>query len=73
MKVFGVVLISLALAFAGGIADAKGKSGGGSRPHYGGGKHTSSHDGSYKGGSGSSHRGGTYKNDKTGDRYGQHK
>lgn len=74
MKNVSVVLVALMLAFAGVTADAKGKSsGGGSRPSYGGGKHTSSHDGSYKGGSGSSHKGGTYKNDKTSDRYGQHK
>lgn len=53
------------------VANAKGKGGGG--PHYGGGKHTSSHGGNYKGGQGSSHKNGTYKNNKTSDQYGKHK
>jgi hypothetical protein len=45
----------------------------GSRPVYGGGKHTSSHGGTYQGVGGSSHKGGTYKNPALGDRYGKHK
>jgi hypothetical protein len=45
----------------------------GSRPQYGGGKHTSSHGGHYQGGRGPTHKGGDYKNSKTGDRYGKHK
>lgn len=62
-----MVLSSVALQ-----AEAKGHSGG-SRPSYGGGKHTSSHGGHYQGGSGKSHRDGHYKNDKTSYLYGRHK
>lgn len=72
MKSLPGLLIALLIAVQPGIADAKGK-GGGSRPSYGGGKHTSSHGGNYKGGKGSSHRGGTYKNSKTNNQYGKHK
>lgn len=63
--------LALAIACQFGLAHAKG--GKSSGPHYGGGKHTSSHGGSYKGGKGASHKGGTYKNTKTGDQYGKHK
>lgn len=65
------IALALLLACSLGIAQAKGGKSGG--PHYGGGKHTSSHGGSYQGGKGSSHKGGTYKNSKTGDQYGKHK
>jgi hypothetical protein len=74
MKNISVVIITLILAVSGITAEARGgRSGGGSRPNYGGGKHSSSHDGHYQGGSGSSHKGGTYKNSKTNDQYGTHK
>lgn len=67
-------MIGVVLALSGITAEARGgRSGSGSRPHYGGEKHTSSHDGYYQGGSGSSHKGGTYKNSKTSDQYGKHK
>lgn len=46
---------------------------GGSRPHYSGGSHTSSHGGHYAGGTGSSHKGGSYKNTSSGNQYGKHK
>lgn len=66
--------ISLALILAVGLVSsplyAKGSGG---RPHYGGGKHTTSHGGHYSNGGGSSHKGGTYKNERTDDRYGTHK
>ncbi|MEY9590580.1 putative membrane protein [Bradyrhizobium yuanmingense] len=55
------------------IEPAAARGGGhGGRVSYGGGKHTSSHNGSYVGGSGSSHRGGSYVNSATGNRYGTH-
>src|SRR4051812_22181590 len=70
MKILPQILIALCvLLFVGGV-NAKGKSGG---PHYGGGKHTSSHGGSYPGGKGRSHKDGSYKNNKTNDQYGKHK
>lgn len=68
-----VGLISMALSVFAMQAQARGHSGGGSRPSYGGGKHTSSHGGSYQGGSGSAHHGGHYKNGNTGNQYGRHK
>lgn len=74
MKNISLIIIGLILAVSAITAEARGgRSGGGSRPSYGGGKHTSSHDGHYQGGSGSSHKGGTYKNSKTNDQYGKHK
>ena len=42
----------------------------GSRNHYGGGHHTSSHGGSYNHGSGSSHKGGRYNSPTGGHHYG---
>jgi hypothetical protein len=44
----------------------------GSRPYYGGGKHTTSHGGSY-GTGGSSHKGGHYTSATGSHHYGQHK
>jgi hypothetical protein len=70
MKILHQILLVLCvLSFSSGV-NAKGKSGG---PHYGGGKHTSSHGGSYQGGKGSSHKDGNYRNNKTNDQYGKHK
>lgn len=43
-----------------------------SRPHYGGGHHSSSHGGSY-GVGGSSHRGGHYTSQTGSHRYGTHR
>ncbi|HEX2543291.1 MAG TPA: hypothetical protein VHL79_00335 [Ramlibacter sp.] len=65
-------LIATVFALSPLLADAKGKSSG-SRPSYGGGKHTSSHGGHYQGGKGSSHKGGDYRNTRSGDRYGKHR
>lgn len=62
--------ISLALVLVVGCAPLTLYAGG---PHYGGGKHTSSHGGHYSKGSGSSHKGGKYKNGSTSDQYGHHK
>ncbi len=70
-KTFHLV-VAACLCLGLGTAYAKG-GGRSSGPHYGGGKHTSSHGGAYQGGSGSSHKGGTYKNGKTDDQYGKHK
>lgn len=67
---FRLTVLLFALSFAYLPAQAKGKGGG---PHYGGGKHSSSHGGNYAGGKGSSHKNGSYKNNKTGDQYGKHK
>lgn len=44
----------------------------GSRPYYGGGRHTSSHGGSYPGSVNAHHKGGHYKNYSSGNRYGIH-
>lgn len=71
MKRLAILLCISAFAVS-GSAFAKGK-GGRSGPHYGGGKHTSSHGGHYAGGKGSSHKGGSYKNSNTGNQYGSHK
>jgi len=43
------------------------------RPHYGGGKHTSSHGGKYINGQGQSHKGGKYRNPSGVPVYGTHK
>ena len=72
MKSFVILAMTICMAFASSLAEAKGGSGG-SRPNYGGGKHSSSHGGNYQGGKGSSHKGGEYKNNRSGDRYGKHK
>ena len=72
MKHLHLTALVLALLLSAPMVIAKGK-GGGSRPSYGGGKHTSSHGGNYQGGKGSSHKDGNYKNSKTGDQYGKHK
>ncbi len=72
MKNISLLLIGFILVLSGITAEAKSGHGGG-RANYGGGKHSSSHDGHYQGGSGSSHKGGTYKNSKTSDQYGKHK
>lgn len=70
MKIISLIFTVFLLAIA-PLNDAFAK---GSRPHYGGGHHTSSHGGHYSGGSGgSSHKGGHYINTKTGNRYGTHK
>jgi hypothetical protein len=45
----------------------------GSRPYYGGGKHTASHGGKYSGGRGSSHKGGKYRSPSGQHIYGRHK
>ncbi len=66
-------LAAVLLCFLISLGSAYAKGGRSSGPHYGGGKHTSSHGGNYKGGKGSSHKDGTYKNNKTGDQYGKHK
>lgn len=72
MKAGIVALVVTALAVFATQAQARGHSGG-SRPSYGGGKHTTSHGGHYQGGSGQSHRGGHYKNTGSRDQYGRHK
>jgi len=72
MRLLAAIFLSGLLVVA-SAADAKGKSSGGGRPAYGGGKHTESHGGTYSGGSGSAHKGGTYKNPRSSDRYGTHK
>ena len=66
-----VVAFTFALGL-GGEVYAK-SSGGGGRPHYGGGKHTTPHGGHYQGGQGSSHKGGSYRNPRSGDQYGTHR
>ena len=68
---FVALVVSLALLTTSFDVDARGGKGG-SRPYYGGGKHTQSHGGQYPGGSGKSHKGGSYKNPRTGDQYGKH-
>ena len=73
MRIVVAVLLSVALALGGiGVAEAK-SSKSGSRPYYGGGKHSESHGGTYSGGQGSSHKGGSYKNPSLGNQYGKHK
>jgi hypothetical protein len=65
------ILIAFLLFVLSLSADARGNGGG--RPHYGGGAHSSSHEGHYNNGSGKSHKGGTYKNTNSNNRYGKHK
>lgn len=65
-----VFVVAVAFAALPVVSSAKG---GGSRPSYGGGKHTSSHGGHYQSGKGSSHKGGAYRNSRTSDQYGKHK
>ncbi len=44
------------------------------RPYYGGGHHTASHNGHYQGETNSTtHKGGHYTNPRTGNSYGRHK
>lgn len=72
MRLLSVVLAAM-LATSPFIVQAKGSGkGGGSRPSYGGSKHTDSHGGHYQGGSGKSHKGGEYRNNRTGNQYGKH-
>jgi hypothetical protein len=45
----------------------------GSRPYYGGGRHSKSHGGTYPRSTNSHHKGGHYRNPRTNNRYGHHK
>lgn len=57
-----VFLLAFSLSFAGG-----------SKPHYSGGHHTTSHGGNYGKGTGSSHKGGHYTSATGSHNYGTHK
>ncbi len=71
MKALLAMITAVTIALP--ISTVWAKGGGGGRPHYSGGSHTSSHGGHYAGGSGSSHKGGSYKNASSRNQYGKHK
>jgi len=70
MKFLRIAAFALCSLLAFGSAEAQHH---GSRPNYGGGKHSKSHGGHYQGQQNSHHKGGHYKNPKTSDQYGRHK